>query len=198
MIRYFVILWLTAMCGAQATSTANPTSRDKSHYENDLVGISYSMPTGYSIVAKNAENEQQRAIGQRILIIADKLTGRPFKNRIVLALDEARNYAKTSTEPALSFKDYAAKLLSMNGKRPGVTIKNNLIPLEVTGVTLYRGDYLEVFPEATFHKVLVSVEINGYWLSWTFVSTEDKELEELVESVLAAKFSPRTRPRKAT
>ena len=190
MIRSIVILYLVAASFAQVA----PRTSTNGTYQNKTVGISYSMPSGYQIVSTNAESLQQRTVGQRILMIADKLTGRPFKNRIALASDESKNYR----EPPLSFKDYAGKLLSMNGKRAGVKITQEMTPTSVNGKTFYHGYHLEEFPEVTLHKVLVSAEANGYWLGWTFVSTDPNELEELVESALKTRFDdPKVKPRKA-
>lgn len=181
MLRVLFTLSLLVAIAQDTKSTA---------YKDEVSGISYELPAGYVIFRQNAESSKMNAAGLRILLVADKSTGRGFRNRIVLALDEASAYK----EPPLTIEGYCRKMLTINSKRSGVIITREIQTLSLNKQTIYRGEYRETYPEVTLTKILVCEEIKGYWLSWTFVGTEHAELDDAILSVASARIiaSPKT------
>src|SRR3954468_4919476 len=163
---------------AQSSVSKIDVTIESSVFASKALGFSYPIPPSYS---PNAESGQQFPAKSRLLMMSDAHTGRPFRNRIVLLVDDASEYQ-------LSLHDYAAKVgVALSHQSGRVLVRENS-ETHFGGKLFFRTDFNLNESGEVLYQSLLCTERRGFWISWTFVAGSAAELEQMITSLADIKF----------
>lgn len=179
-------LCLVAPAAAGAPPAAKPADvSQKGHfaghtYSNDLLGLRYDTPDGFFA---NGDLPNYLPAGSTPLLIADQHTGRPLRNRILLIADDAGKY-----DSSLTVQEYVSKVVRSMLGLPRHGMRRGSHSVEIGGARYYRADYMETFNGGALYKSFVCIKRNGFFVSWTFVSSSEQELGQMSDSLRTVSF----------
>lgn len=155
-------------------------------YRNEILGFSYPMPEGWYVSLDDNHGSQVTGKylqgGGLLLLMADQHTGGPFRNRLLIIADSATKYH------GLSVEAYVDKVVRAQTNKLGMQLIRDVFAVDLAGRHFYRADYDENFGGGATRKTFICTELNGYLLSWTFVTGSEEDLEAAVSSLQRISF----------
>ena len=182
----------SSLAGAQNAGTAinkpGPESGTifNNTYTNEFLGFSFPIPDGWQVnrdgVAAGREGEAKQLPGGGLeLLVVDRETGKPFRNRIlVLALD--------ADGLSTTIQSFVSQIVRGQINDTGGEIVREPFPVDFAGQHFFRADYKQVFNGGTQSGAFVCTKFRGYFLGWTFVAGSPEELEGFVKSLQRLSF----------
>lgn len=159
----------------QAAISSHPALTDRGYvegltYYNAALGFTYQLPEGFFV---NPLPDKLPA--GSLLMIADKHNGTPWRDRMLMAADNAAKYSWTTSE-------YASHVVrSLPGKR--VVVLRETYPLKVAGQDFVRIDYQRIDNGKVLYQSFVCTRLKDSLVSWTFVSLNHEELGKMAASI---------------
>ena len=147
-------------------------------YVNSYFRLAYTLGGGWYLNEDLMKGRISRFSGNYLLLAADRHTGKPMRERVLLVADDASQY-----KPRLSPVEYVTKMGKALIQHPGMELVRNSYQVEHAGKTFARMDYKESYGSGSVSRAFAATEVNGYLLSWTFVANSPQELNELVDSL---------------
>ena len=172
---------------APPTPSANPTEGrvvDQA-YINSFIGFSYPLPEGFydNTGESLASHAGESPNGIFYLLVADRSTTGRSRNRVLLVAEDARHY-----QPGFAVKDYVAKMAgALSGH--GLAASAELSPVQFGSQEFYRTDFHQDANGVVLYKAFVATLVHGYFLSWTFTTTSQPQVDELVDSLQKLTFA---------
>src|SRR5216683_7521480 len=154
-------------------------------YSNTYFGFSYPLGDGWfaneEIMQANSLTFQMP--GRFYLLTADRHTGGPNRERILMIAEDAAAY-----RPRITVKKFALKVVHAQAKNPTIEVIHEAYAVDYAGKHFYRSDYRENYSGGSLHKAFVATEWKGYLLSWVFVADSEKRVTDLVNSLQGLLF----------
>jgi len=147
-------------------------------YVNAFFGLSYPLPDGFYQVD---HPEKANAGPADLLLIADRRTDTPTRERLLIAADATTAYK-------LGAESYVKKFAHAIASQPGVTMLEDNAGMDLRGRHFYRTDWTQNYPGVILYKSFLCTSVRGYFLSWTFAATSQSRVQVLVETLQQAKF----------
>jgi hypothetical protein len=143
-------------------------------YSNATLGFSYQIPLGFFSNPLTGNLPP----GSLLLMIADTHNGTPWCDRIVLIADDARKYSWTTSK-------YVTHLVRSMPASLNIVMLRDTYLINVSGQEFFGADYQKTDEGKTVYQTIISTQLKGYFVSWTFTSLDRKRLGELTTSVNA-------------
>jgi|SRR5215467_12936453 len=185
------LLLLVLLCAAtpfscqQATkSSATPKPDDGSFvrntYRSDFFGFSYTLPREWhkSKVAPDALPS-----GAYYLFIGDRDTGHSLLNRVMVVADP-----KSENRPGVSTQQYLSAYIRAQVRNANAEVTREQSSFVSGETNFYRADYKWLDGGTTVYSSMVCTERNGYWLSWSFVTPSQRDLDDAVKTIQNISF----------
>ena len=148
-------------------------------YSNVTLGFSYQLPQGF-FVNPLPDN---LPTGSLLLMIADTHNGTPWRDRIILVADDAKNYSWNAPEYVTHFvRAFPAKL--------NVIVLRDTYPLKIAGREFFGVDYRKTDEGKTMYQTFLCTRLTDYFVSWTFTSLDEKRVGEIAASASKIAFTP--------
>ena len=147
-------------------------------YENDSLGLSYTLPGGF---VSKAEPAATGLSGSKYLFIADAANGLFSVNRILLTADDASQYS-------VSLRDYATKMTKSLATQPETVLAHDIIEVHFANKLFYRSDFNQHSQSGVLYKTAIFHERRGYFLTWFVVAHSEQELETVIRSLGTISF----------
>jgi hypothetical protein len=151
-------------------------------YRNDFFGFSYALPREWH---KSRVVPAALPPGAYYLFIGDRYTEEPLLSRVMVVADpESHNRPGLSTQEYLSayiraqVSDFKAEVI----REPSSFVSGE--------TNSYRADYKWVENGTTFYSSMVCTKRNSYWLSWSFVTPSQRDLDDAVSTLQRISFDP--------
>jgi hypothetical protein len=154
-------------------------------YRNTYFGFSYPLEDGWFA---NEEMMQANSLkfqrpGTFYLLIADRHTGGPHRERILMIAEDAAEY-----RPRITVKNFVRKVVYAQAGNPAIEVIHEPYAVDYAGKRFYRSDYRENYSGGSLHKAWVAMEWRGYLLNWVFVADSEKRVTDLVNSLKRLSF----------
>jgi hypothetical protein len=153
-------------------------------YTNPYIGFSYTAPgEGWASPPRDAKTEQSELPGQfqvgRLVRVTDTRM-----QLVQMRADDASFY-----HPAITLEVWFKKALHPVASSKEIQMIKDAYPAEYAGQHFYRADYKQNYAGHLFYGSILGAEHNGFMLNWTFLSTSEETLKELVESLSSLSFA---------
>jgi hypothetical protein len=184
-----ILCTLSVVCYCQERPEVRPGLGDLKDgvYTNDYFGLTYRLGKDWYLSEEFIHGDAGKVInrvpGQYLLLSADRQTGKPIRERILMIADDARQY-----QHGFTAKQYVTKMTHALIKPPGTDLVREAYAVEYGGKAFNRADYEEKYAGGSLSKAFVSRRVRGYLLSWTFVANSQEELDVLVNSLAHLSF----------
>jgi len=154
-------------------------------YRNDFFGFSYSLPEEWH---KSRVSPSPLPSGAYYLFIGDRDTGHPLLNRVTVVADP-----ESETRPN-SAQEYLSAFVRAEVRQAHAEVTREPSAFTSRGSDFYRADYKWADNGTTIYSSMVCIKRKNYWLSWSFVTPSQRDLDEAVNTVQHISFdslSPR-------
>ena len=186
MREYGFLLVLLITCGhaqesAKIASPSYPPSQgrvDGQVYRNDALGLTYRLPDGFEVQQNGAAALGSSSV---MLVIADQHTGRPLKNRIIIAATDARNYQ-------WSTKQFAEHFVASLPDQAHVAITRGAGLERIVGQDFYQIEFRKMESGQALYQAFVCTRWKDAIVNWTFVSSSEQEMAQMTASIQSAHF----------
>lgn len=155
-------------------------------YTNEFLGFSFPIPAGWQVnrdgVGTGREVEAKRLPGGGLeLLIVDRQTGKPSRDRILVVALDASGSSTTAGQ-------FASQMVRGPINDTGGEVLREPFPVDFAGQHFSRADYKQVFNGGTQWGAFVGTKFRGYFLGWSFVAGSLEELEGFVNSLQRLSF----------
>jgi TonB family protein len=187
---FWFLFLLSTLSSAQPSAALKPDSGAFTNgaYSNDYFRFTYTVGEGWYInqdLMTQGANSTTKLAGHFLLMVLDRHTGGPMRERVLMMADDANVYRSFK-----SAADYAAKFLDAQVKGQHMERVRDVFPTEHAGRTFYCGEFNEPYSGGALHKAFVATERSGFLLSWSFVASSAEELDVLLQSLGEIRFAP--------
>jgi hypothetical protein len=170
----------------QATKSSSTTPKPddgsfvRNTYRNDFFGLSYSMPREWY---KRRVAPAALPAGAYYLLIADRNTGEPTLNRVMVVADP-----QSENQPGVSTQKYLWAYVRAQVRNFNAEVIREPSSFVSGKNSFYRADYRTVENGMTVYSSMVCIERNSYWLSWNFVTPSQQDLDDAVSTLQHISF----------
>jgi len=191
---YFVVVafLLSSLAGAQssgaAVSTPGPENGTivSNTYANEFLGFWFPIPDGWQVnrasVGAEREGQAKRLPGGGLeLLIVDRRTARPARNRIVISAVDATGYSS-------AIEAFVSDFVRAPINETGGEVLREASPVDFAGQHFFRADYKQVLKNGVQWGAFVCTKVSGYFIGWTFIAGSPEELEDIVNSLQRLSF----------
>ncbi|MGB2635470.1 MAG: hypothetical protein WAM58_16185 [Candidatus Acidiferrum sp.] len=171
----------------KSSTTLKPDSGNfaKNTYRNDFFGFSYALPEGWH---KSRVSPSPLPPGAYYLFIGDHDTGQSLLNRVTVVADP-----ESDSRPH-SAQEYLSAFVRAEVRQAHAEVTREPSSFASGGSDFYRADYKWADNGATIYSSMVCIKRKNYWLSWSFVTPSQRDLDDAVNTVQHISFdnsSPR-------
>jgi len=155
-------------------------------YRNDFFGFTYALPGGWH---KSRVAPAALPPGAYYLFIGDRDTGESLLNRVTVVADP-RSYNR----PGLSTQEYLSAFIRAQVRNSNAEVIREPFSFVSGENNFYRADYKWVHNGITVYSSMVCVERKSYWLSWSFATPSERNLDDGMNTLQHISFdrpSPR-------
>jgi TonB family protein len=197
---YFVVMafLLSSLAGAQSSEAAVSTPGPENGtvvgntYANEFLGFWFPIPDGWLVNRERAgaerEGQAKRLPGGGLeLLVVDRHTTKPARNRIVISAVDASGHS-SATQAFVS--DFVRAPIDKTGGE----VLREAFPVDFAGQHFFRADYRQVLKSSAQWGAFVCTKFNGYFLGWTFVAGSPEDLEDTVNSLQRLSFRDESGP----
>jgi hypothetical protein len=173
--KFLCIAALIVSCQQSNTNTPPKPqngSFTRNIYRNDFFGLSYRLPKEWH---KSRVDPAPLPSGAYYLFIADRYTANPLLSRVVILADP-----ESANRPGLSTGEYLSAYVRGQVKSSHAEVVREPSSFVIGDNTFDRADSKWSENGTTFYASMVSVKRNGYWLSWSFTTASQRELDDAV------------------
>ena len=195
--RLLVLLWLTAGPLLSQNPTGNGTKApplkpdsgtlEKGVYTNAFFGFSYRPGDGWFVNEEALQSDKARGPKPPrtyYLLIADRRTNKPIRERILLIADDSSAY-----QSAMTLEKWVGRMAHALVKGSQTELLRDTYSVEYAGQHFYRVDYKENWSGGALYKAFTANEYKGFFLSWTFVANSKERLDKMVQSLDTLAFT---------
>lgn len=144
-------------------------------YENSVIGLSYHLPDGFFEVAEDGN------LGPaRLLLVADRHTGTAIKERLLLAVDQRKNYKYGSSVYTSRFAHSVAQQNGVNIIREGEE--------QFGGHRFSIVQYSQSDSGGVLYKTFACTETGEQFVMWVFASSSRERAAILLTSLENVSF----------
>lgn len=172
-------------CQESTKSSSTPKPDDGSFaqntYKSDFFGFSYALPR---------EWHKSRLVpaaalppGAYYLFIGDRDTGHSLLNRVQVIADP-----ESHSRPGISTQEYLSVYIRAQVKIANAEVIRKPLSFVSGGSDFYRGDWKWVANGATVYSSMACTKRNSYWLSWSFVTPSQQDLDDAVKTLQNISF----------
>jgi hypothetical protein len=182
---YFVAVafLLSSLAGAQSSGAAVSTPGPENGtivtntYANEFLGFWFPLPDGWQVnhesVGAEREGQAKRLPGGGLeLLIIDRRTARPARNRIVISAVDASGYS-SATQAFVS--DFVRAPIAKTGGE----VLREAFSVDFAGQHFFRADYKQVLNVGAQWGAFVCTKFSAYFIGWTFIAGSPEELEDI-------------------
>jgi TonB family protein len=193
-IAFLVSSLAVAQSSEAAVSTPGPENGTVvgNTYANEFLGFWFPIPDGWLVNRESAgverEGQAKRLPGGGLeLIVIDRRTAKPARNRIVISAVDASGYS-SATQAFVS--DFVRAPIDKTGGE----VLREAFPVDFAGQHFFRADYKQALKSSAQWGAFVCTKFNGYFLGWTFVAGSPEDLEDAVNSLRRLSFRDESGP----
>jgi hypothetical protein len=147
-------------------------------YSNAALGLRYRLPEGFFVVPL----PDNLPAGSLLLMTADKHTGTPWRDRVLLAAADPGKYSWTTSE-------YATHFVRSIPAKSHVVVRHETYPLKIAGHDFFRVDFQKTEQGKTLYQVFVCTRLKDSLVSWMFTSLNENQVGELATSINTVTFA---------
>jgi hypothetical protein len=154
-------------------------------YRNDFFGFSYPLPREWH---KSSGSPSPLPSGAYYLFIGDRDTGHSLLNRITVVADPEPDSRPHSAQ------EYLSAFVRAEVTQAHAEVTRQPSSFASGGSGFYRTDYKWSDNGTTIYSSMVCIKRKNYWLSWSFVTPSQRDLDDAVDTVRHISFdnpSPR-------
>jgi len=155
-------------------------------YRNDFFGFSYSLPGEWH---KSRVAPAALPPGAYYLFIGDRDTEESLLNRVTVVADP-----ESYNRPGLSTQEYLSAFIRAQVRNSNAEIIREPSSFVSGENNFYRADYKWVRNGITVYSSMVCAERKSYWLSWSFATPSQRNLDDAMNTLQHISFdhpSPR-------
>jgi hypothetical protein len=180
----FVLLVLCATAAGQKAPASSPALLSPGEtvngiYRNAEFGLSYQVPIGWvdrtDEMKKDSGSAGKSAVFLAIFEHPPEATTNDINSAVVIAAESLSAYPGLKN-PA----QYFGPLGEVTAAQ-GLTVVNDAYEFPVDGKPVVRRDYLKPVGKLTMHQSTLAMLSRGYVLSFTFIGSNDEEIQRLIE-----------------
>lgn len=158
----------------------------KNTYRNDFFGFSYTLTGEWH---KSRVSPSPLPSGAYYLFIGDRDTGHSLLNRVILVADP-----ESENQPGVSTQEYLSAYIRAQKRNTNAEVIRGPSSFVSGKSNFDRADYKWLKNGTTVYSSMVCIERNNYWLSWSFVTPSQRDLDDAVSTLQNVSFdapSPR-------
>jgi hypothetical protein len=155
-------------------------------YRNDFFGFSYTLPGKWH---KSRVAPAALPSGAYYLFIGDRDTGHSLLNRVMVVADP-----ESENSPGVSTQEYLSAYIRAQVRNASAEVIREPSSFASGENNFNRADYKWVQNGITVYSSMVCAKRKSYWLSWTFVTPSQRDLDDAVNTLQHISFdrpSPR-------
>jgi hypothetical protein len=156
-------------------------------YKNGHFGFSFAMGSDWlsnDDLMQADRVQSQKIPGRFCLLIADRHTGGPMRERMLLIADDTNSF-----KPSIKLEDWVKRMTRALVKRSGAELTRDAYAVEYAGQHFYRADFKENYSGGALYKTYLANEYEGFLFSWTFVADSEERLHQIVNSLNSLTFA---------
>jgi hypothetical protein len=179
---------VTCQQSTRSSTTPKPDNGSfvQNTYRNDFFGFSYPLPGEWN---KSGVTGAPLPSGAYWLLIGDRDTGHSLMNRVMVMADAESNYRS-----GLSAQEYLSAFIRAQVTRANAEVIRQPFSFVSGGNDFYRADYKSAENGITIYSSMVCTKRNNYWLSWNFVASSERELDDAVNTLQHISFDQKSHP----
>ena len=177
-------------CQQSTKSSTTPKPNDGSFvhntYRNDFFGFSYALPGEWH---KSRVTPAALPSGAYYLFIGDRYTKEPLLSRVMVVADP-----ESENQPGASTQEYLSAYIRAQVRNSNAEVIREPSSFVSGENNFYRADYKWLENGTTLYSSMVCTTRNSYWLSWSFVTPSQRDLDDAVNTLQHIAFdrpSPR-------
>jgi len=198
-IRFLALFWFIAATllsqdsssGATKIPPLTPDSGtfEKGVYTNVFFHVSYTPGADWFLNEEQLEANKQapKPPGLYFLLVADRRTETPIRERILLMAEDTSKY-----HSVITLENFVRKMAHALVRGSQMELTRDAYPEEFAGQHFYRTDYKENWSGGTLYKTFTAFEHKGFFLCWTFAATSKERLDGMVNSLGTLAFAHQT------
>ena len=166
-------------CQQSTKSSTTPKPDDGSFvrntYRNDFFGFSYVLPGEWH---KSRVAPAALPPGAYYLFIGDRDTGHSLLNRVMVVADpESKN------RPGISTQEYLSAFIRAQVTNANAEVIREPSSFVSGGSDFSRADYKRAENGIATYSSMACTKRNSYWLSWSFVTPSQQDLDDAVNTL---------------
>jgi TonB family protein len=189
---------LSSLGGAQSSvspvSTPGPENGTlvSNTYANEFLGFWFPIPDGWQVnresVGTEREGQAKRLPGGGLeLLVLDRRTANPARNRIVISAVDASGYSSAT-------KAFVSDFVRAPIDKTGGEVLREAFSVDFSGQHFFRADYKRVLKVGAQWGAFVCTKFSGYFIGWTFTAGSPEELEDIANSLQRLSFRDEPSP----
>jgi hypothetical protein len=171
-------------CQQSTKSSTTPKPDDGSFvqntYRNDFFGFSYTLPGEWH---KSRTAPAALPSGAYYLFIGDRDTGHFLLNRVMVVADP-----ESENQPGVSVQEYLSAYIRAQVRNANAEVIREPSSFVSGKNNFYRADYKWVENGITVYSSMVCTTRKSYWLSWSFVTPSQRDLDDAVNTLRNISF----------
>jgi hypothetical protein len=156
-------------------------------YKNGYFGFSYVLGEGWSLnddLMQAGRVQALRMPGSFSLLIADRQTGKPRREQMLLSAEDMASFKAPVKLEALVQKMARALV-----KAKEVELTRDAYAVDYAGESFFRADFKESYSGGALYKAFLANEYEGFLFSWMFVADSEERLNQIVNSLNSLSFT---------
>jgi hypothetical protein len=149
-------------------------------YRNDFFGFSYTLPGEWH---KSKVVPADLPSGAYYLFIGDHNTGHSLLNRVTVVADP-----ESESGPGVSTQEYLSAYVRAQVRNAHAEVIREPSSFASGENNFYRADYKWVENGTTVYSSMVCAKRNSYWLSWSFATPSQHDLDDAVKTLQNISF----------
>jgi len=166
-------------CQQSTKSSTAPKPDDGSFvhntYRNDFFGFSYTLPGEWH---KCKVVPAALPSGAYYLFTGDRNTGHSLLNRVTVVADP-----ESESGPGVSTQEYLSAYVRAQVRNAHAEVIREPSSFVSGENNFYRADYKWVENGTTVYSSMVCTKRNSYWLSWSFATPSQHDLDDAVKTL---------------
>jgi hypothetical protein len=142
--------------------------------------LSYKLPSEWH---KSGVAPAPLPSGAYYLFIGDRYTKNPKLSRVIVVADP-----ENANRPGLSTEEYLSAYVRGQVQSSHAEVMREPSPFVLGENSFDRADYKWSENGMTLYASMVSIKRNGYWLSWSFTTPSQHELDDAVNTLQQISF----------